>query len=382
MFKYDLIVIGGGILGLSHAYHSLQKGLKVLLIEKNTQAMGASILNFGQVVPSGFGVEWQKYGIASTQHYLDMATHADISVRKEGSIYIASDEDEMTLIEELHHINKSNTYPSQLITAQQCKEKYPMLKDDYVKGALFFPDEINGDSRKTIPAITQYLVSGLGMHIINGKRIVDIYETENEAIVFDTAGDKWVGGQVIICNGSEYQSLFPEEFPKADIQLVKLQMMETIPQHTSIPGSVLTGWTIRRYESFSECPSYSHIKAEENKTSFQNQLGIHILFKQTASGSIILGDSHEDATIDEEHHLQLQDNNQSINDFMVAEAKKIMDIDYTMARTWAGCYSQSKKEPIFHKKIDHRIHVVTAIGGKGMTASLGWAAQHINTIFS
>ncbi|MBP6448299.1 MAG: FAD-dependent oxidoreductase [Saprospiraceae bacterium] len=36
MFKYDLIVIGGGILGLSHAYHSLQKGLKVLLIEKNT----------------------------------------------------------------------------------------------------------------------------------------------------------------------------------------------------------------------------------------------------------------------------------------------------------------------------------------------------------
>ncbi|MBK9565430.1 MAG: hypothetical protein IPO37_09695 [Saprospiraceae bacterium] len=28
--------------------------------------MGASILNFGQVVPSGFGVEWQKYGIAST----------------------------------------------------------------------------------------------------------------------------------------------------------------------------------------------------------------------------------------------------------------------------------------------------------------------------
>lgn len=58
-----------------------------------------------------------------------------------------------------------------------------------------------------------------------------------------------------------------------------------------------------------------------------------------------------------------------------------MDIDYTMARTWAGCYSQSKKEPIFHKKIDHRIHVVTAIGGKGMTASLGWAEEHINKLF-
>ena len=59
-----------------------------------------------------------------------------------------------------------------------------------------------------------------------------------------------------------------------------------------------------------------------------------------------------------------------------------MDIDYIIARSWAGFFSQNKKEPIFHKKIDHRIHVVTAIGGKGMTASLGWAAQHINNIFS
>jgi FAD dependent oxidoreductase TIGR03364 len=381
MFKHDLIVIGGGILGLSHAYHALKKGLKVLMIEKNYQAMGASILNFGQVVPSGFGVEWQKYGIASTKHYLDIAAKADIFVRKEGSIYIASDEDEMTLIEELHQINTENAYSSQLLTAHQCKEKYPMLKDSYVKGALFFPDEINADSRKTIPAITNYLVQGLGLKLIFGKRIVDIYETENEAIVFDTAGDKWVGGQVVICNGNEYQSLFPEEFPIQDIQLVKLQMMETVSQQDTVPGSILTGWTIRRYESFSECPSYYHIKHQEDKTSFQNQLGVHILFKQTASGSIILGDSHEYATVDKEHQLQLQDNNQTINDFMIAEAKKIINLDFTIARTWVGCYSQYKKAPIFHKKIDHRVHVVTAIGGKGMTASLGWAEEHINKLF-
>ncbi len=281
-----------------------------------------------------------------------METNADISVRKEGSIYIASDEDEMTLIEELHHINKANAYPSQLITAQQCKEKYPMLKDDYVKGAKLFSDEINADNRRNDTCrIAISCRSGLGMHIINGKRIVDIYETENEAIVFDTAGDKWVGGQVIICNGSEYQSLFPEEFPKADIQLVKLQMMETIPQHTSIPGSVLTGWTIRRYESFSECPSYSRIKADEDKTSFQNQLGVHILFKQTASGSIILGDSHEYATIDEEHHLQLQDNNQSINGFTWWPKLKKYWISTIL---WPGLGQdvilKVKKNPFFIKK--------------------------------
>ncbi len=54
MFKYDLIVIGGGIEGLCHDHHGLQKGLKVPLIEKNTQAIGSSILNLGQVVPLRF----------------------------------------------------------------------------------------------------------------------------------------------------------------------------------------------------------------------------------------------------------------------------------------------------------------------------------------
>ena len=30
--KFDLIVVGGGILGTFHAYHALKKGLRVALI--------------------------------------------------------------------------------------------------------------------------------------------------------------------------------------------------------------------------------------------------------------------------------------------------------------------------------------------------------------
>ncbi|WP_369803227.1 FAD-dependent oxidoreductase [Flavobacterium sp. LM5] len=48
--KYDLLVVGGGILGLFHAYHALQKKLKVAIIEKNSLPSGASVRNFGQVI--------------------------------------------------------------------------------------------------------------------------------------------------------------------------------------------------------------------------------------------------------------------------------------------------------------------------------------------
>lgn len=383
MQKYDLIIVGGGILGLSHAYLALLKKKKVLLLEKNSQAMGASIRNFGQIVPSGFSATWQGYGRSSVQHYLDISKKADIAIRQEGSVYIASDDEEIQLLEELHQINRSNDYPSQLLTAEECLSRYPNLSKEYCKAALFFPDEINADSQKTIPAITLFLIKNLGLDVAYNRTIIDIYTNTHEVIAFDHQGDKWFGEQLILCNGDEFSTLFPELFAESDITLVKLQMMETVPQKNQlkIPGSILTGWTIRRYESFQECPSYQTIKSRENEQDFQRRFGVHILFKQTAEGSVILGDSHEYADINHRDDLRLFETNEVINSFMADAASKIMDLDYKIARTWIGCYSQRKSGEMYQHTIDDRIHIVTAIGGKGMTGSLGWAEKHINTLF-
>ena len=47
--EYDLVVVGGGVLGTFHAYHALKKGLRVALFEKDRQPQGATVRNFGQV---------------------------------------------------------------------------------------------------------------------------------------------------------------------------------------------------------------------------------------------------------------------------------------------------------------------------------------------
>ena len=61
-YKTDLIIIGGGVLGTFHAYHALKNGLTVTLFEKDKQPLGATVRNFGQVVPSGMDIKWQQYG--------------------------------------------------------------------------------------------------------------------------------------------------------------------------------------------------------------------------------------------------------------------------------------------------------------------------------
>jgi FAD dependent oxidoreductase TIGR03364 len=382
MTKYDIIIVGGGILGLSHAYHALKAGKKVLLLEKNSMALGASVRNFGQIVPSGFGERWQTLGRASLRHYADIQSKADISIRQEGSIYIASDDEEMLLLEELAAINKSRDYTSVLWNKSACLFKYPNLHPSYVKGGLFFPEEWNADSRKTIPALALYLQS-MGMEAGYQKMITDLHATDKEVILFDNYGEKWIGDQVVLCNGDEFSLLFPELFRESDIELVKLQMMETVPQRKDIiiPGSVLTGRTIRRYESFKECPSYPMIAEKQDKSAYEEQFGIHILFKQTAEGTVIIGDSHEYAPVSQSDQLKPFETDEELNGFMLFAANRIMDIDYSMMRTWNGMYSQSKSGEIFSQTIDEKIHIATAIGGKGMTGSLGWAEKNIATIF-
>jgi glycine/D-amino acid oxidase-like deaminating enzyme len=68
--KYDLVIVGGGIIGTFCAYHALRKGKSVLLLEKDVQPYEASFRNFGQAVPSGQALDtWFNYGRKSLKIY-------------------------------------------------------------------------------------------------------------------------------------------------------------------------------------------------------------------------------------------------------------------------------------------------------------------------
>ncbi|MEO1448686.1 MAG: FAD-dependent oxidoreductase, partial [Bacteroidota bacterium] len=71
-----------------------------------------------------------------------------------------------------------------------------------------------------------------------------------------------------------------------------------------------------------------------------------------------------------------------INGYMLEEAKKIFDLEeWRLNRVWLGRYSQCKTRDIFQHSIADRIHIVTGIGGKGMTASPGFSKAHITKLF-
>lgn len=379
---YDLVVVGGGVLGTFHAYHARKKGLRVAILEKDATPRGATVRNFGQVVPSGMNTKWQAYGRKSLKIYKKIQSKLDISVRQEGSVYIASNDEEVLLLEELREINKENDYTSILFTKEQCLHRYPGLKPDYVKAGLFFPEEITVEPRVMISKVQKFLEKK-GVDIFYNSKVIECHCMGTQVSAYLADGRTYYASKIIVCNGSDFKTLFPKVYAASDLEISKLQMMCTKPQgNFKIPGSILTGLSIRRYEAFAECPSYVKIKSNEPADSFEKKWGIHILFKQANDGSVILGDSHEYADADRIDDLGF-DLNMDIDAFILAKAKEIFHLpNYQIAQRWYGMYSQCKNSDIFQTTIDENIHIVTGIGGKGMTGSAGFSKQNINQIFN
>lgn len=381
--KCDVLIIGAGILGCSHAYQALAAGHSVTMIERDNEPQEASVRNFGQIVPSGMNRKWQRIGRESLRIYKDLHSMDDIAIAPLGSLYVATTEGEQGLLEELREINLAEDYPSELLTKDQCLAKQPLLNPDKVRGGLFFPKDLVAEPRQTVNRIREMLISRFGLKYHGGTTVTHIEETAGGAVARTGAAQEIVAGKVIVCSGAVVDILYPEVFKASTMQIVKLQMMATRPQPfgTELAGSILTGRTIKRYEAFQECPSYEAVKkAELAEDDYGLVNGVHILFKMGADRQVILGDSHHYFSVKDREPVNF-DQDEALDSFMIAEAKELVGLpDYGISHRWQGFYSQMTDTDIFTPQVSPNVHIVTGIGGKGMTGSLGFAKTHFKTI--
>lgn len=380
--NFDLIVVGSGILGTFHAYHAAKLNKKVLLIEKDQYPTQATVRNFGQLVPSGMGSRWFNYGIRGTEIYNSIQSEFDISIRNNGSVYIASDSDEQQLMHELKAIMDHRGYEAQLLTSKQCSKKWPAIKNDYCKEALYFSQELSAEPEKLIFRLHQYLQAKFPNFTLRTSTPIISCVIEGEKVKATShVNEEFTADKLILCNGDEFKLLFNNLFRKSGIVISKLQMLRTVAMpEVTLEGNILTGLTIRRYESFQECKSYSTIQTPEHLEELK-KWGIHILFKKAIDNSIIIGDSHEYADAMQAENLGFSQS-EYVNQLILQEASRIVDFDVSrLASSWSGFYAQHNEKDIVEIDIENKIHIRTAIGGKGMTISAGYAEDSVRCIF-
>jgi FAD dependent oxidoreductase TIGR03364 len=381
--RFDVVVVGAGVLGTFHALHAAGLGKSVLLTEKDQYPSQATVRNFGQVVPSGMSSDWFDFGVRSTLLYKSIQDEFDIGIRQMGSVYIASDYDEQNLLHELKTVMDSRGYDCHLLSTDSCLQKWPALRANYCQEALFFPQEVSAEPSFTIHRLIEFACAKFPhLTYTPSTTIIDCVPGNADVKVITHKREVYVADKVIVCNGSDFNILFPDLFSSSGIEVSKLQMLRTRPMpEVPLEGNILTGLTIRRYESFAELPSFSSIKTPEHLLTLK-EWGIHILFKKGVDGSIIIGDSHEYADVNHTDNLGF-DLKHPVNELMLTEAERIVQFKVrNIAASWAGFYAQHAEKDIVEIDIEDKIHIRTAIGGKGMTSAAGYAEKSIQYLFS
>ncbi|GCE23348.1 TIGR03364 family FAD-dependent oxidoreductase [Dictyobacter kobayashii] len=378
----DIIVIGAGVLGTFHAYFAAQKGYKVLLLERNPVPSDASTRNFGMQMQTIVETDsqWAQFTLDSRAIYQTIQQEHDISVEQKGSLYLASTETERIVLKEFAE-KFAETYHCIFIEPEEVQRRYPFVQHSYCTGALYSWEDCTLEPLVLVQRVIDYATRATNIEYLPQTQVVEVTSSPQGCLVKDAQGNRFSADQVFVCSGTQYQTLFPEVFSASGLKLCKLQMMSTVPQpQVVLPHSILSGHSIKRYPAFASCPSYRLLEQQEVDAELQ-KYGIHMLAKQAQDGSVILGDSHEYLAIEDVGRDTYEYTSWHINELLLQYAQNMLSLpDWRIQRMWNGYYMIHPELPVYTHTIDNTIHIVTGIGGKGMSTGPGFSRHNIERI--
>jgi len=123
---YDVAVVGAGIMGLAQAWVAARDGKSVVVFERDRQAVGASIRNFGMVWPIGQTLgAMHAMAMASRRHWCRLAHQAGFWLSECGSLHLAHRDDAWSVLQEFAAVAPSIGFDCQLLTPGEVVSKAP-----------------------------------------------------------------------------------------------------------------------------------------------------------------------------------------------------------------------------------------------------------------
>lgn len=367
---FDVLVVGGGALGIGHALAALRAGHRVALCERHPTPRGASVRNFGMIWPIGqvAGPDLD-LALRSRQLWGDIAESAGFACRATGSLHLAYADDELAVLREF--VARTPLPGLELLGPEEVRRRQPAIVPIDLRGGLFSPHEANVDPPAAIAALHAWLAAqGVAIHC--GRPVRDV--SPGAATLSD--GSRLRADRIVICSGDDFRTLLPAAFAAADLTRCKLQMLALGPQppYWRLGPMLAAGLTLQHYRAFADCPTLpklrNRLRAEHGSSLAR---GIHVLVSQGDDGRLIVGDSHEygddfapglDATTERLilDHLE----------------RFLCPPSHAVVHRWSGVYALRRGgETVFRAAPMPQVEVVTGVGGSGMTRSLALGEQAV-----
>ncbi len=184
MRTYDIIVIGGGVIGVAVAYYLSKERTKIALIERDDLASGTSSRCDGNILLSGknLGIDTEVMDISNKLFKsLSEEIDYDFEYTQRGSMYIIENENEWEIGEAYVNSQTKNGYLMQMLNHKDIHIEEPFLADDIIGGFLELNHSASINSMKYVYALSQHIIKN-GVDVFPFCTVNDIKLNKNGAI--------------------------------------------------------------------------------------------------------------------------------------------------------------------------------------------------------
>ncbi len=372
---FDVAIVGAGIVGLAHALAAARRGKRVVVIDRDAQANGASIRNFGFITVTGqqAGACWER-AMRTRDVWDEVAAAAGIQVAHAGLV-VATRRTEATRVIETFAATDMGR-DCRLLTPAEAREIVPNLRHDQLDGALFSPHERRVESRTAIAKLAAWLAQAHGVTFLRSTHVRHVDPPRLET----TAGTIYADATVV-CAGDEFRTLFPERIAAYGLTRCKLQMLRLAPARgmprPTLGAAVMTDLSLVRYLGYAELPEAAALKARlvhEQAAHLDN--GIHLIAVQSADGSLVVGDSH--------HYGETPDpfGSMAVDQLILDEFDVVLDMPgYAPVETWTGIYASAADRLMLVDRPTDAVRIVIVTSGTGASTGFAIAEEVIGEIF-
>ncbi|OSC73259.1 FAD-dependent oxidoreductase [Streptomyces sp. 4F] len=370
-----VIVVGAGVVGTMHAWHAVNRGHEVVQIERETEARGASLRNFGQIWVSGrAGGEELETALRARELWEEIGARVPaLGFRPNGSLTPVRGDLERAVAEAAVARPDAAARGYELLTPGEARAVNPALRGDF-DAALYCERDAAVEPRTAQLALRAELLRSPGYTFLPGR---EVREVVGERAVRDDHGEVHTGDAVVLCTGAWLGGLVRElAGPDLPVRRVRLQMMQTDPLGEPLTTSVADADSFRYYPAYTS-PALDELNARQPQPATAAEHRMQLLMVQRADGGLTIGDTHE-----YEHPFAF-DTVEDPYDHLTGVVESLLGRPLPkIRRRWAGVYAQctDKSRVVHRQRVREGVWLVTGPGGRGMTCSPAIAETTANEL--
>ncbi|MFA6123102.1 MAG: TIGR03364 family FAD-dependent oxidoreductase [Sphingomonas sp.] len=364
--SYDVAIVGAGIVGLAHALAAARGGRRVLVIDRDAQANGASIRNFGFVTVTGQeqGTVWRR-ARRSRDVWMEVAAPAGIAVEHYGLTMVAQRPEARAVCAAFLQTDMAEGCAWHDAAAAQAL--LGAIRPAALEGVLTSAIDIRVESRTAIPKLAAWLAAHHGVEFWRGVAVHGV-----ETGQLDTSVGVVPARAIIVCPGDDLATLFPDAL--AGITRCKLQMLRLADPGYRLPGAIMSDLGMVLYLGYAALPEATALRQRlEAEQADHLANGIHLIVVQSADGSLVVGDSHHYATTPDPFSKE------AVDALILDEFRAVFGHVPPVLERWTGTYASAASHSRVTRPLPG-VQVVTVTSGTGASTAFALAEETIAAI--